>query len=221
MLTKVRNLFSSEPAPGDRAGAALALAPALPGVLRHSNGLREFLNGWDKLANRRLLDLGCTSSANVAWFTECGHSLYSDDLLLDIARPNYQLATDAGPRFDAARWLEDNLTFGPERFDAVLLWDLVDYIPETLVKPLFERLAFILRPAGSVLAYFHTKDAGADTPFFRYHIHDRETLELRPDRPHRLQRVFNNRHVENLFHGYRSIKFFLARDNLREVVASK
>jgi len=33
-----------------------------------------------------------------------------------------------------------------------------------------------------------------------------------------LQRVFNNRHIENLFHDFASIKFFLARDNVREVL---
>jgi hypothetical protein len=34
----------------------------------------------------------------------------------------------------------------------------------------------------------------------------------------RLQRVFNNRHIENLFHDFSSIKFFLARDHIREVL---
>ena len=34
----------------------------------------------------------------------------------------------------------------------------------------------------------------------------------------RLQRVFNNRHIENLFRDFASIKFFLARDNVREVL---
>jgi len=33
-----------------------------------------------------------------------------------------------------------------------------------------------------------------------------------------LQRVFNNRHIETLFRDFASIKFFLARDNIREVL---
>jgi hypothetical protein len=33
-----------------------------------------------------------------------------------------------------------------------------------------------------------------------------------------LQRVFNNRHIENLFRDFGSIKFFLSRDNIREVL---
>jgi hypothetical protein len=46
----------------------------------------------------------------------------------------------------------------------------------------------------------------------------KDTLELQPVRGFRLQRVFNNRHVENLFREYQSIKFFLGRDNMREVL---
>ena len=33
-----------------------------------------------------------------------------------------------------------------------------------------------------------------------------------------LQRVFNNRHIETLFRDFASVKFFLARDNIREVL---
>ena len=41
---------------------------------------------------------------------------------------------------------------------------------------------------------------------------------LQPVHPFKLQRVFNNRHVENLFREYGSMKFFLGRDNIREVL---
>lgn len=244
MLQKVRNLLHTENgsngaavravahhavAAGHNGGVAVA-APASPAVAmrRHSNGLREFLAGWEQAADRRILDLGCTSSFNLAYFTDNGHGVYTDDLLLEVERPQYHPRPAPGapadappPTFDADRWLRENLVFGAEHFDSVLLWDLVDYLPEPLVKPLIERLTLILKPGGSVLAYFHTRDAGPNAPFFRYHIHGCDTLEMRPGPAYRLQRIFNNRHVENLFRGYRSIKFFLARDNLREVLAVK
>ncbi|MGH9466020.1 MAG: class I SAM-dependent methyltransferase [Terriglobales bacterium] len=224
MLDKVRSLFQPEAMPMHAARSAAVLAPTrapVHGTLRHSNGLQEFLRGWDKAEGRRVLDLGCTSRSNLTYFTERDHSIYSDDLLLECAEARYQVITDAGPGFDAALWLRENLQFSAARFDAILLWDLVDYLPEPLVKPLLERLTSVLRPGGTVLSYFHTRDAGPEAPFVRYHIYDDETLELRPGRSQRLQRIFNNRHVENLFHGYRSVKFFLARDNLREVIAIK
>src|SRR5258708_4375623 len=33
-----------------------------------------------------------------------------------------------------------------------------------------------------------------------------------------VQRLFTNRHIENLFAGFSSVKFFLGRDNVREVL---
>ena len=223
MLTKVRSLF--QPGAHTAAVGTLAAPVHAPGTLRHSNGLRDFLNGWDKVEGRRVLDLGCTSSANLSFFTTHGHNIHSDDLLHETAQPVYfhpPAEDPAAPAvFDADAWLDANLAFPVQRFDAVLLWDLVDYMPEPLVRPLLERLTLILKPGGTILSYFHTRDAGAEAPFFRYHIHDRETLEMRVAAAYRLQRIFNNRHIENLFRGFRSVKFFLARDNLREVLATK
>ena len=80
-------------------------------------------------------------------------------------------------------------------------------------------------------AFFHTKEAGPDAPCYRFHIVSPDTLEMQHIEPRkegrngnaanhgfRLQRVFNNRHIENLFRDFASIKFFLARDNVREVL---
>jgi len=100
----------------------------------------------------------------------------------------------------------------------VLCWDIPDYLHESLVKPMVERICSVLKPGGVLLAFFHTRDAGPEAPYFRYHIAGPDTLELQPVPRFRLQRVFNNRHIENLFHDYKSLKFFLARDYIREVL---
>jgi SAM-dependent methyltransferase len=119
---------------------------------------------------------------------------------------------------DVDRYLGENLRHERERFDAVMAWDGPDYLPEEVVKPTIERIHTIMKPGGILLAFFHTKDAGPDAPYFRYHIGDAQTLELQRGPQFRLQRVFNNRHIENLFRDYASIKFFLGRDNIREVL---
>jgi hypothetical protein len=99
------------------------------------------------------------------------------------------------------------------------------------------RLWSVLKPGGMLLAFFHTRDAGPDSPCHRFHIVGADTLEmqkieLRADARRgpsgsaqpaakdgfQLQRVFNNRHIETLFRDFASIKFFLARDNIREVL---
>ncbi len=100
------------------------------------------------------------------------------------------------------RFLAEDLQYEPESFDAVLMWDVCDYLPEPLVKPVVERIYQITKPRGALLAFFHTRDAGAEAPYYRYHIKNEETLELQQGPHFQLQRVFQNRHVENLFHEY-------------------
>ena len=81
-----------------------------------------------------------------------------------------------------------------------------------------ERIHVGMKPGAILFSFFHTKDAGAQAPFYRYNIASKDTLEMQPATPYKLQRVFNNRHVENLFRDFNSIKFFLGRDNIREVL---
>ena len=110
------------------------------------------------------------------------------------------------------------MKYSAQQFDAVLAWDIPDYLHESLVKAVVARIAQVMKPGGLLLAFFHTKDAGPEAPYYRYHIVGKDTLDLQRGPQFRLQRVFNNRHIENLFREYSNIKFFLARDNVREVL---
>ena len=63
-----------------------------------------------------------------------------------------------------------------------MFWDLARLPAEPLVKPLIERIHVAMKPAGIMLAFFHTKDAGPEAPFYRYNIAAKDTLELQPIR---------------------------------------
>ncbi|MBV9573563.1 MAG: class I SAM-dependent methyltransferase [Acidobacteriales bacterium] len=186
-----------------------------------------------------VLDIGYTSAGNIRYFTELGHRIYSEDLLEASTDPSLAAHDELGqPVLDSKRFLEDNLVFPAGQFDVVFCWNLADYMDESLVKAVVGRLWSILKPGGMLLAFFHTKEAGPDAPCYRYHIVGSDTVEMqrieaRTDLPKpprgaggnaplssgfRLQRVFNNRHIENLFRDFGSIKFFLTRDNIREVL---
>ncbi|HET9741190.1 MAG TPA: class I SAM-dependent methyltransferase [Terriglobales bacterium] len=185
---------------------------------RRSSGLGELtrlLKGSESLA---ILDLGPTSPANITHFTGLGHRVYNEDVLLAAQNPDYKLRNDQGGGINVDRFFQENLVFRNVKFDAVLCWDIPDYLAEPLVKPMIERIASVMNPKGYLLAFFHTKDAGPDAPYYRYQISGPDTLRLQRGPQFRLQRVFNNRHIENLFHDYASLKFFLARDNVREVL---
>jgi hypothetical protein len=166
-----------------------------------------------------ILDLGPTSPQNISLLTGLGHRVYNEDVLLASLDPAYIIEGEDGTKqIKVAEFLRENLSHTGQKFDVVLGWDIPDYLHESLVKALVERLAAIMKPGGVLLAYFHTKDAGPDAPYYRYHIAGKDSLSLQRGPQFRLQRVFNNRHIENLFRDFSNIKFFLARDNVREVL---
>ncbi|MGE5204883.1 MAG: class I SAM-dependent methyltransferase [Chlamydiota bacterium] len=199
---------------------------------RRSSGLGELTRA---LAGRQglcVLDIGPTSPDNIQYFTELGYKVYSEDVLLASKDRQYSAPDAEGNQaVDEKKFLAENLNYSPQTFDAVLCWDMADYMEEPLVKPVVARLWSVLKPGGLVLAFFHTKDAGPDAPFYRYHIAGTDNIELQllsagtgrnGGAPAcRLQRVFNNRHIENLFRDYANLKFFLARDNVREVLVKR
>ncbi len=201
------------------------LAPQAARGSRRSSGLNEFLRGFAGQEGLCVLDLGSTSAPNISWLTNLGHKLYTEDVLTAAWDPALKTTgEDGSPSVNLTRFLAENLTFRGQIFDAVLCWDVADYLPEVLVKPVVERLCASMKPGGMLLGFFHTRDAGPDAPYYRYHIAANDTLNLQPATgpgggpQFRLQRVFNNRHIENLFREFGSLKFFLSRDNVREVL---
>jgi Methyltransferase domain len=200
-------------------------------LTRRSSGIGEIarlLNSDEPLC---VLDMGATSASNIRFFTGKGHKIYSEDLLGSALDPALRIQDSAGnPALDSKKFLDENLVYPNARFDVVLCWNLPDYMEESLVKPTIDRLWSLMKPGGYLLAFFHTRDAGPDSICYRYHVTGTDLLEMQevkvvpPGRPAsekkspRLQRVFNNRHIENLFRDFVSIKFFLARDAIREVL---
>ena len=207
---------------GDKAAAG-GVVSSKDRIQRRSTGFQEFMKTIGREQDIWVLDLGPTSPNNIKHITERGHRIYNEDVLAEATGNDLKIrSTEEGKEgqmvVDVNRYLAENLRHDREKFDAVMAWDIPDYLPEEVVKPTIERIHTIMKPGGILLAFFHTKDAGPDAPYFRYHIGDPQTLELQKGPNFRLQRVFNNRHIENLFRDYASIKFFLGRDNIREVL---
>src|SRR5215467_3296176 len=201
-------------------------------LTRRSSAMAELSRVFRSEDTMCVLDIGATSASNIRFFTERGHRIYSQDLLEASADPVFAAQDESGkPIVDTKKFLEENLAYPNGQFDLVFCWNLADYMDENLVKPVVARLWSVMKPGGMLLAFFHTREAGPDAPYYRYHITGTDLLEMHAldaKRDHRkehahahrftLQRVFNNRHIENLFRDYASIKFFLSRDNIREVL---
>jgi hypothetical protein len=195
-----------------------------PRIPRHSSGWGALKKHLAAESNLRVLDIGPTSPANINYLTNMGHGVWMADLVNEALRGGWELppVEEGGePAFNTQGFFEQNMEFGGRKFDVVLLWTTVDYLPEGLVKPLIGQLHASMTPGGRILAIFHTKSTGPDTSFYRYHLTDTDSIEMQETERFPVQHVYTNRNIEKLFSAFNSTRFFLAKDNLYEVLITR
>jgi SAM-dependent methyltransferase len=200
---------------------------AVPRVPRSSSGWADLYKYLQTADSLRVLDVGETSANNINFLTDLGHSVYMANFAEDAAKPDWSIADDradataGGTRFNVEGFVAENMNFSGRQFDVILLWDTLDFLPVDLVAPLVTRLHEVMAPGGKVLGFFHTKMLPAETSFSRYHLTAQNQVEMQKVGKYPLVQVFQNRQIERLFHAYSNYKFFLAKDNLAEVIATR
>jgi hypothetical protein len=75
-----------------------------------------------------------------------------------------------------------------------------------------------VRPKSYMLAFFHADDKLEAVPFYTFRIQELNTLRVAQQGRHRPAQLFNNRSLEKMFARFESVKFFLTREQLREVI---
>jgi SAM-dependent methyltransferase len=188
---------------------------------RSSSGWRDILAYLKETESLRVLDFGATSSHNINYLTGMGHSVYMANVVQEAARPEWRkVPEEGGPaQFDVEGFVEANLNFSGRDFDVVLVWDTADYLPPELVPALFEKLHAVLRPNGRLLAFFQGTPPSPQTPFARYQLTDSDQLLLLASGTFPFQQTYQTRQIEKFLKGYVSHRFFLGKDNIREVIA--
>jgi len=195
-------------------------------VSRVSNGLKEFLHQLDGIGRGHLLDMGPARQTTLNFFIERGFKVYTEDLLegwklfLDSddrqsqESRNSESPLDMTPSARAERFLATTLQFPKDTFDAVLMWDILDYLDSDLVSRLMVRITSLVRDGGVAMAIFHTRKPES---FQRYRVVDAQTLELIPAPcAFSPQRVYQNREIADLFRRFRSSRTFVGREQFRE-----
>lgn len=216
----LRSLFSKrEEAKGK--SPTLLSGPRIP---RHSSAWAAMRKHLAAEQGLRVLDIGPTSPANINFLTAQGHGVWMADLASDAIKGGWEKPpAEPGekPGFDTGGYFTQNMDFGGREFDVVLLWTALDYIPEALVQPLISQLHSAMRPGGKLLAIFHSKLTDADTAYYRYHLTDSDSVEMQQTENFPIQRVYTNRTIERLFTEFDNPKFFLAKDNVYEVIITR
>ena len=192
---------------------------------RHSRGWGDVRSHLQKSDTLRVLDFGLTSPANINYLTSIGHSVYMANIVQDATRPEWLkplpegVAEGTEAEFDVERFIASNLDFSGRDFDVILLWDTANYLPAAMVPALFSRLRDVLRPEGRLLAFFHGKLTGPETAFSRYQLTDSDDLLVLDGGNFPVRQVYQTRQVERFLEGFSNVRFFLGKDNVREVIA--
>jgi hypothetical protein len=195
-----------------------------PKIPRHSGGwtaLRKRLGA--AKSTLQAIDIGYTSPANVHYLTGLGHSVFVTDLVHDACTGNWQTGVDEDgkPVWNVEGFLEQSLDFAGRKFDVVLLWTTLDYLPEAFVAPVVARLFEATNPDGQLLAFFHTQILGEEAVHRRFHVTPGENVEMQLAQKFPIQRAFSNRGIERLFASWSGYRQFLATDGVSEVIITR
>jgi len=186
---------------------------------RPSRGLQEFFSYIRGQSGLTILDLGGATQQNVNFITNLGHRLYSEDFLRIL---NDTFGTDdTVDQSNPGRieyFLRQALDYPEAHFDGVLVWDVFEYLEPTLLNAVVERMQKIVRPKSYMLAFFHSDDKLTAVPFYNFRIQEVNVLQVGQQGRRRPAQLFNNRSLEKLFGQFESVKLFLTREQLREVI---
>jgi SAM-dependent methyltransferase len=165
-----------------------------------------------------ILDLGSATQQNVSFITNLGHRLYSEDFLRVAQEVFGEDDTNQANPGRIEFFLKQTLDYPEAHFDGVLVWDCLEYLSPPLLAAVIDRLRKIVRPKGYLLAFFHSDDKLESVPVYTFRIQDVNALQVAQHGTRKPTQLFNNRAVEKLFNRFDSVKFFLTRERLREII---
>jgi len=188
-------------------------------MARTSRGLEEFFAQIRGQSGLTILDLGPATQQNVSFITNLGHRLYSDDFL-KVLHETFG-TSDTVDQSNPGRieyFLQQALDYPEAHFDGVLIWDVLEYLEPPLLAAVVERLRRIVREKSLMLAFFHYDDKRMSVPYYTFRIQELNLLQVTQEGLRKPARLFNNRDLEKLFGKFNSVKFFLTKEQLREVI---
>lgn len=195
--------------------AALPDSPAYP-----TKALARFLTSLSSRQQPLLLDLGPVVGPNVTFFGEqLGCKILVEDIYKDIDRHVREGKLEELPAFFAKRLPQET-----NGVDGILCWDVFDYLDKAAAVPLAAQLTRILRPEGSLLAFFSTAEpaVGKAASYTKHIVVDNAHLQHRPYPAARgKQRPVLNRDIQRMFEPLRITEQFLLKSNIREVLFRK
>jgi len=182
-----------------------------------SKTLARFLDLLFARPNAEVVDLGPVIGQNITFLGErVGCKIHVEDVFSDIDRHVQNDKLDQLPEFLGGRF-----SLPASSIDAVLGWDVFDYLAPMAATALASELMRILRPGGVFLGFFGAR--ASDNPqYTKYFIDDETHLRYRfyPSACTR-RWVLQNRDINIMFAGLEICETVLLKSGVREILFRK
>jgi SAM-dependent methyltransferase len=182
-----------------------------------SKTLARFLDLLFARPAAEVVDLGPVIGQNITFLGErVGCKIHVEDLFSDIDRHIQNDKLDQLPEFLGGRF-----SLPDSSIDAVLGWDVFDYLAPMAATALASELMRILRPGGVFLGFFGAR--ASDNPqYTKYFIDDETHLRYRfyPSACTR-RWVLQNRDINIMFAGLEICETVLLKSGVREILFRK
>lgn len=202
-----------------KAGAARPL----PEGARRSHALEHFTGVLTRSEPMQVLDLGGIQQGTLDFVTNLGHRLYAEDLLraAGAAFTREQLESGGLEERAVEEFLAQSIPFPNGAAGGALMWDRFHFLPAPLAQAVAARLYRVLRPGAALLAIFHPEAAKAQPSACVCRIVDEQHLLMTPRGEPRRTQPFTPRSIERFFHQFQSVKFFMTRESVQEVIVRR
>jgi len=181
------------------------------GVYR-SPGMERLAKELDHRHPDSILDLGPSSTENVGFLSRYTPNLSIQDLF-------HSACDEAGKRSTAFRFGDPDsleLPAAGERFDVVLIWDLIHYFEPAGRQPFVARLAAHCAPNALVFLIASSSAAIPLIPI-QFKIASPDSLHYTlPEDERTMPGDFKTRQIEGLMTGFEPLRFFQLRNGLQE-----
>jgi SAM-dependent methyltransferase len=185
-----------------------------------SNNFKRLLQMLSGNPKPHLLDLGRLSSANIEFLIQRGYKVYVDDrisFLKPIPPPPTSSKNEKNRPVPPPL---EPLEYDPALFDAVLCWDIFDYLVAKQAQELIAGIARALKPKGLLLAFFNFNRSSPPPPV-RYRILRMDQIEYEPLSRNLPRRIYENREIQELFAGFDTVNSCFLKNQMREVLVQR
>ena len=194
----------------------------LPPGARRSNALDSMSGYLNSLLQLQVLDFGGINQPNLDFINGLGHRIYGENLMLafDYFFSQQEVASRQFAPARVEQFLDQTFDFEDQSCDAAFVWDTLQFLPPEVAQRVLARLYRVLAPDALVLAFFHPENSGPVAPHV-CRILNGQYLQMTPKAHVRPIVPFSTRSIEKFFQQFQSVKFFLTRENLQEVIARR